>query len=324
MIRTKGSLDSVSRAIVDVRRAWVLVAAAVLVLVGCSAPATALAAPTEQDLTHASEHFQRGKAAFADKRYREAASAFGQAFQIVPDAGTAFNAALAWESAKDPARAADAYVQAIETGGLDGPRSADAKRALAEIEAELSRVVVRTTAPARVTIAYRDEPAPLIVHLAPGGYAVVATFADGSRASRTIDVERAPIVVNLTPPVTQTGSPVVPPPVKPGESSDPGAIRRVIGVVSLGLGAAGGATAIALGVLGMDARDEFDATGRREQALHDDAIALRIGTNVAWGIAGAFTVTGIVLVATSFGGEEPPATAALRVGPTRLALCGSF
>lgn len=288
------------------------------------------AAPTEGDLSVASKHFQRGKAAFDRKDYEAAALAFDEAFATVPDAGTAFNAALAWERAKDSARAADSYVQAIETGGLDAPRSADAKRALRRLEAKLPRVTVRTTSPARVTIAYREGPAPVVAHVAAGRYDVVAVFEDGSRTSLSIEVGRSPVVAELRPSVPAVREPVaLAPPVVvvPESSSDPGAVQRVIGFVGLGLGAASGGTAIALGVLGLEARDEFEATGRRDRELHDEASSLRIGTNIAWGIAGAFAVTGIVLVATSFGSddaEEAPATAALCAGPTRLALCGSF
>jgi tetratricopeptide (TPR) repeat protein len=295
----------------------------VLTLLWLVSPRSALAAPSEQELDRASEHFQRGKAAFAAKRFEEAGAAFGDAFAIVPDAGTAFNAALAWESAKDRARAADAYAQAIRTGGLDGTRAADAERALAKTEAELARVVVRTASPARVTIAYRDEAAPVVVHVKPGRYEIIATFADGARASRSIDVARAPLELEIAAPVAETATPVAPPPAPSPEASDPGTVRRVVGFVFLGLGAAGGATAIALGVRGVDARDEFDATGRASQELHDEAQGLRLGANIAWGIAGAFTVTGVVLVATSFGGEDAK-TAGLCVGPTRLALCGVF
>lgn len=293
-----------------------------LLLVG--GPQVALGAPDDPELVEASQHFQRGKAAFAAKRYVEAATAFGEAFAIVPDAGTAFNAALAWESAKDPARAGDAYLQAIETGGLDSTRESDARRALGQIESKLARVTVSATAEARISLAYRDSIGPITVHVAPGRYQAVATFVDGARATRTIDVERGPVAVEIAP--TPVGAVAARPVGKPrpvAPPSDAGAVRRAIGFASLGLGVAGGATAIALGVLAIDARDEFEAGGRRSRELHDDAAGLRIGTNVAWGLAGAFVITGTVLVATSFDAGQP-ATVALCVGPTRFAVCGSF
>jgi tetratricopeptide (TPR) repeat protein len=308
----------------------------VVVLSTCFSP-SAMAAPTEADLERASAEFQRGKAAFARKEYVEAARAFDAAHAAVPDAGAAFNAGLAWQSAKEPARAADAYVASLETPGLDGVRAGDAKRALKRIEAKLPRLVVRTSAPARVAIAYRNEPAPVVVHLEAGRYEVVAVFDDGTRASKIVEVRGPPTLVNVdkpspfppstdpTPPLRPEARPEAPPPVEvPEPSQDAGRTQRIVGIVSLGLGAAGGATAIALGALGLQARDEFDASNREDTALHDEAVALRTGTNIAWAVAGAFTLTGIIVIATSFGDDEPAAVAGPCVSPALTGLCGTF
>ncbi|NUO53296.1 MAG: tetratricopeptide repeat protein [Polyangiaceae bacterium] len=284
----------------------------------------ARAEPTSAQLQQASEHFQRGKRAFDAGRYADAAEAFERAYQTVPDAGTAFNAAVAWENAPELARAGDAYVLALEGGGLDASRAADATRALEAIEKQLPRVTLRTSSPARVTLAYRTGDAPLVVHPKPGTYEAVVEFPNGTRQTREIEVARMPLVIHVDAPAA------VPPPrartvARPEEGSeDVGLASRVIGFVSLGVGASLGGAAIGLGTKALDARDAFDASGRTDADARDEAVTLRTVTNVAWGLAGAFTITGVVLVATSYTQDDVPTTAGLCVGPARLSFCGAF
>lgn len=284
----------------------------------------ARAEPTSAELQRASEHFQRGKRAFDAGRYADAAEAFERAFQTVPDGGTAFNAAVAWESAGERARAADAYVLALEGGGLDASRTADAARALEAIEKQLPRVTVRTSSPARVTLAYRTGAAPLVVHPKPGKYEAVVELSNGTRQTREIEVAGMPLVIQVDAPAAAP-----PPPARTvakieQRHEDAGLASRVVGFVSLGLGAGLGAAAIGLGTKALDARDAFDASGRTDADARDEAVTLRTLTNVAWGLAGAFTITGVVLVATSYTQEDVPATAGLCVGPARLSFCGAF
>ncbi len=293
------------------------------------------AEPAHADLARASDLFQRGKRAFASEAYADAGRAFDEAHATVADASASFNAALAWEKADDAARAADAYVRALETPGLDSVRSRDATRALARLEARLARVVVRTTPVARVEVGYRNGSAPLLVHLPPGRYQVIAVFPDGARVTRPIEVGRSALTVDLdraapAPPALErpveprvADASVLPSPIP----TAPGGLRVVpiLGLGAIALAGAGAGTGIALGAMGLEARDDFDASGRTDAGARDQAIGLRTGANVAWGVAGALAVTGAVLLAVSWGDDgAPPTTAGLCAGPAAIHICSAF
>jgi hypothetical protein len=94
----------------------------------------------------------------------------------------------------------------------------------------------------------------------------------------------------------------LPPPEEPPPAGQPqpGLDPLVAtGAVALGLGAAAGGVAIGLGVHTLSLRDAFDASGRRDRALHDEAVGFRTGTNLAWAGAGVLVATGVVLLVVS-------------------------
>src|SRR5690349_17222390 len=97
------------------RHACTLVAAAAL---GMFVPSTAHAQdpPTVDSAAEARQQYQQGTQAFQAKRYEEAALHFEAAASFRTNAVALYTAALAWDLATKPERAADAYGRALAVG----------------------------------------------------------------------------------------------------------------------------------------------------------------------------------------------------------------
>jgi hypothetical protein len=166
---------------------------AFLALALALAPAARAQSGPAQDTTHAAaQSFQQGSAAFARKDFRRAALLFETAYRLAPRAAAIYNAARAWESAGEPARAADAYAIGLSTsgkGGLQGAQAVDARGKVAELEKSLARVDVRAPPDAQVSIAHIERAAaPFSLHVKPGEHEVRATYAGGRVDARRISV----------------------------------------------------------------------------------------------------------------------------------------
>ena len=83
-------------------------------------------ARAEDPKAQAARDFRGGSEAYARHDYRTAARLFDEAYRVVPRGAAAYNAGLAWESAEEPARAADDYRRALEASDLGAAERADA------------------------------------------------------------------------------------------------------------------------------------------------------------------------------------------------------
>jgi hypothetical protein len=65
-------------------------------------------------------------------------------------------------------------------------------------------------------------------------------------------------------------------------------------------------TATALGIVTVNDRDRFYASGSTDRGAHDAAVTARTLTNVAWGSAAVTGVVGIILLLASRSTGAPP------------------
>jgi hypothetical protein len=251
----------------------------------------------------AAEAFEAGGRAFDRGDYRAAALSYETAFQLVPHAIAAYNAAFAWRKlGGEEAREADALAQALDPPGLPDEERALAGKRLAELEARLGKLSIAAPEGARISLRQLVgvEP-PVIVHAPPGKVEVVIQLPGGRRVEREM-VARAGETTRLE----EKSAPPPPPrraqPAASGETAGNPAMR-IAGWTGVALAGALGATAIGLGVATLDAREEFDASNQAEgdaqagaSELREDAVALRTATNVAWFAAAGFAVAGSVLL----------------------------
>lgn len=283
----------------------------------------ALAAPARaEDLERAEALDRQARAAYAGRRYAEAARLFAASDEAAPRAETRVNAARAWEHARDLPRAAAALAAALALPSADAEATRVARERLAQIEAEVGRVRVESPAGGRVSAgAAEGVPIPATLHVAPGEVTVSVQTPEGRTLERRVRVQAGEIanVVLLDPPALPAPLPAPPAPdAQPG-----GRPSYTPAIVSFaGAGVAAGAAAF-LGVQMLDRLDAFEATGRTDQGLHDEAVALRVGTNVAWGLTAVGAGLGLYFVLRpprASGPASAPASPALSIHPRGVAL----
>jgi hypothetical protein len=293
----------------------------------------------------ARERFKQGAEAYARRDYRAAAVAFEGAQAALPAGATIYNAALAWLAAGEPVRAGNDFAAALTLGGLSDAQSIDASQRLEAIDKDVGHIDVAGPAGSHVAVdGLSDTAVPARIRTLPGDHYVTLTRSDGTSETRRTHVGHgasdlvdfgaappppapppaAPAAPPASPSPTPTEQPAPPAPEAPAASGGSSALRTV-GWVGLGTGVALSGVAIGLGVAGLDARNLFVKGGDHDQSLHDRAIAMRTGTNVAWVGAGVIGATGIVLlIVAPRRHAENTAPVDVTLGPSGISLAGRF
>jgi tetratricopeptide (TPR) repeat protein len=264
------------------------------------------------DEQRASRLFHEGAAAYSSGRLAEAAEAFEGAFELSPRGATIYNAGLAWLEAGRRLRAARAFERALSAGDLVDPQRADAAHRLSVLERVLGRVRIET--PGRVSIGpVTNLETPATIWLEPGTYP--AELSDGERRLRKSVSVAAGELESLRFEALRAEPRPIERDQPPAESSSS---RRAWAFVALGAAAAATGAAIVIGSEGLEARDRFEASGRKNAEDREQAVALRLWANVAWGVALVGAGTGAYLLFS----PEPAATTGML--PTGVKLSGRF
>jgi hypothetical protein len=268
----------------------------------------------------AEAHFDEGLAHYEARRFREAASAFFQAYEVAPHGDALFNAGLAWQAAGEISLAATAYERALELG-VRAEALDDARSRLEALRKTLGRIEV--SAPSGATIHFPPfaitEPAATL-YLAPGDRRIRTTLSSG----RSVELE-VQAVAGVT---AQLSVPDEPP---PPAAKAPGALEpaggepfpwQTVGWVSVGVSGVAAGAAIVLGLQAVSARDEFNDSGQTDAAEHDRAISLMHWTNVAWATAAITGAAGAGILL--FAPKNEPTRVGLSVGVDRVVVRGRF
>lgn len=283
------------------------------------------AAPARADEARAAAQFAEGQKDFEKGDFKGAARAFEGAYREAPHPAPLYNAGLAWLGAGRLDHAADAFAAALAMEGLTAEQHSDAETRLAE-----ARKVLAVLKPVGVAagVEARVDDGPLLpasgeLHGLAGTRELTVVDAQGQETKRSVTVPKADgrsIEVRFDAEPTKPASGAGLPP------------RIVIGLSMFGAAALLGGAAIGTGVAGLSTRDDFVAaqneggSSREELAsLRDDAVSLKIATNVLWGLAGTALIGGGV--ATALGLVEPAeggASASLVVTPGFAAVRGHF
>lgn len=295
--------------------------------------------------------FRAAKAAYARKEYRPAATAFEAAFREAPHPAAMYNAAIAWELAGEPDRAADAHHTSLKLSDrLTREQIKDARARLSRLEKRVATIDVEAPADARISLGRlaRVEP-PARFHVLPGDHAVTVTFADGGRASKQVRAvaaqkERiaftAPSAASDSPTLQGSNPPGTPkdrapgagtiapepdaaPDAAPADAAGSSSALLVGGWVGTVTGVALSGAAVGLGIAAVNARDDFDASVYTDVDARNRADLLRTWTNVAWVGAAVAGTVGIVLFIAS-GVTAAPTKAQLRITPGGAVLRGQF
>ena len=117
------------------RLAWLFACAAIFA-------ATPAFADDPDPSVEARQQYQQGTKAFSGKKYADAALHFEAAAALKPSAIALYTAALAWDLARQPERAADAFTRALDVSGLDEKQTNTARDRVATLEKTLGAVDV--------------------------------------------------------------------------------------------------------------------------------------------------------------------------------------
>lgn len=255
----------------------------------------------------ASELFRAGQAAFEAGDYGASARAFEEAYRAEPSSATAYNAALAWERASEPARAVDALERTLagDVDVLEAAMRSDAEALLARLRPTIGYLVVDGPSGVSVDVSFhRARVTPVRLALRPGRHLVRWRGADGHADERFVEIVRGDVHLDFgaVGPTATTASSESPSEL-PSESSavaasstSPARSTRVIpGIALVSTAIAFGAAGAGLGVATLRARDEYLDEGRRDRGDYDRAVRLRSATNVALAATVVVGVVGVVL-----------------------------
>lgn len=308
------------------RLAWLLACAAI------SAASPALADDPDPSV-EARQQYQQGTKAFSGKKYAEAALHFEAAAALKPSAIALYTAALAWDLASRPERAADAYARALEVPGLDEKQTNTAKDRVAALEKSLGAVDVKAPDGWKVQLdTFSEVKAPAKLHGAPGVHSLAVRAPNKPVEKKDVTLEAGKIVNLDLKEEPKVEPKVEEPPKKEPEPPKTEALPprlahpfwttpRVIGIGVAGLGAATLLGSIVLGLNAKDAESAYDSAPTRP--AYDHASSLQTWTNISIIAGAALVAGGIALVVVPIG-EKNEGSVRAGLAPGGLTLGGKF
>jgi hypothetical protein len=312
-------------------------AALALVMISWSGAASAQEAP--DPIATARKEYGAGKEAYAAKRFAEAALHFEAAAAIRPHAVTLYTAALAWEAAAKPERAADAFSRSLDVAGLDGKQQENARARLNALEAALGTVIVKGPEGTHVQLeGLTETTTPARLHAPPGAHVLVARFAGDKVTRKDVTLElnqvgslevKEEAAAPATADKPREDEPKKPdaepssPPTKAAPAKFPMMKAAGIGAAGVGVGFLVGGTVLGLNAL--SAKDAYNAGPTRSSFDHANGLAT--WSTVAFVAGAVFTAGGVALLLIpdkEAGGR--PGTATLQLSPLPFggALSGAF
>lgn len=285
--------------------------------------------PPPDAATEARTQFNQGTSAYRERKFVEAALHFEAAAAQRPHAVTLYTAALAWEQANKPDRAADDFARALEVPGLSTQQATNARERVAALEKSLGTALVVGAVGARVQLEGLTEVAvPARLHGVPGTHKLLVRLPGGAGAALRRDVslevgqltrveveepqaEGKPFPKAEPAPIT-CPAPTPPSPAPPSPTPFP--LRDALSFGALGVGVATLGAGAILGAQALDAKDAYDAAPTR--AGFDHAHALQTWTTVALVAGGAFAAGGVVLLVLPPLGKAKAKATGLSVAPT--------
>ncbi len=310
------------------RHARTLVAGLALLI-----PSAAMAQepPVVDSAAEARQQYTQGTQAFQAKRYEEAALHFEAAASFRTNAVALYTAALAWDLATRPERAADAYGRALAVGGLEPKQGNLAKDRVAQLEKTLGTVVVTAPDGWRVQLdTFTEVLTPARLHGATGVRSLSIRAPGKPIERRDVNLEASKIsnlelkdepkvVPKPEPEPARPAAAVVAPP--PPRQETYWITRRVIGVGVAGVGLAALGSGIILGLQANSAKDAYDAGPTRES--FDHASSLQTWTNVSL-IAGGVLIAGGIALVVIPDKDEGQGRVRARLTPGGAVVSGTF
>jgi hypothetical protein len=265
---------------------------------------------------------KEGREAFSAGEFAAAAEKFDAANRLAPHAQLRYNAALAWEKAREFPRAADAYEAALRQGGLQGALEKKAESALAGLKENLGYVKVPRPVSGTLSVAHLSQaPIPAQFHLTPGQYTIQIESASGVKTEKPVSVKAGEVVTveveaesaepGAALPQREAGDdPTTPPPDDRAPAAGSG--KKTWGWILVGTGVVLGGVSAYFGTQTTKAKSDFEDSGFTDADARDRGLRNRTITNVA--LAGAVLGVGVGGYLLLSGTGKSSATRGPRVG----------
>lgn len=222
--------------------------------------------PAGDTAQEARQQYQAGMQAYQAKRFVEAALHFEAAVIQRPHAIALYTAALAWEQANRPERAADDFARALDVQGLSAAQIQSARDRLGTLEKAMGTLEVTAPDGWRVQLdANTGVLVPAHLHAMPGVHSLTVQAPSAPIQHRDVTLELGKTIhlalaaEPLAPPPAARPSepepaPVIEPARKPSSEGTTLDLRRALGFGVVGAGVASVAAGAILGVNALSAR----------------------------------------------------------------------
>jgi hypothetical protein len=247
----------------------------------------------------ASQSFREGQAAFARHNFAAAAAAFEQAARFELHPSPLLNAEEAWEKAGELVHAAQDCDAVLALPDAQPRYRSEATHRLDALAPKIATLELRGPRTVTVRVDSSSEiRLPARHRLSPGSHTLSVTDLNSSGTqTRTVDLRPGESqILDFTPPAPapETLNPPAPAPAKPtpANGGPPAATW-----LSFGVAAASAGVAVVFGLLTNTAQSDFNAdpTESNASTFRRDKLV----TNVAWGIAAAGAIAGVVFWLTA-------------------------
>ena len=284
--------------------------------------------PTADSATEARSQYQQGTQSFQAKKYEEAALHFEAAASFRSNAVALYTAALAWDLANKPDRAADAYGRSLTVGGLDPKQTTLAKDRVGQLEKMLGTATVTAPDGWRVQLdTFTEVATPARLHGTAGVHSLSVRAAGKSIERRDVTLDAGKVSTfelkdtpKVEPKVEKPPPPPPPPPLPPRLQESFWTTRRAVGVGVAGVGFMSVLSGVILGLEANSARDAYNAAPT--QASFDHAGSLQTWTNITFIAGGVLLAGGVALVVIPE--KDEGKTVKVGVAPGGAMLAGSF
>jgi hypothetical protein len=269
--------------------------------------------------------FTSGVQALDDGRPGDALLLFQRAYDAFPHFSTLYNIALCQRALGRPAAAANSLRKYLDDGGDAIPerQRASATTLLAEMDAKVAVVTVRTAPHAKVSVDGKPI-AGVATRLEPGAHELSATADGRAPAKRTINVhagEHGTIELDMPPATPASGAEAKPPapatppaPAPEPEEEHPSRFNAAfwaatgISAVTLGLGVFSGAVALGDSNAYHDP-NVSDADAERRKSRGE---VLRVVADSSFGVSLAGAAAAVLIATRSM---DPPRSHAWKLAP---------
>jgi tetratricopeptide (TPR) repeat protein len=300
------------------------------------------AAADDDNKRTASQHFKRGVDLYHSGDYRAALIAFKRAHETAPHFSVLYNLGQASAELKDYVSALDSFERYLKEGADDVP-----SERRTQVEAEIAKLRGYV---ASISLAVNVEGAEVLVDdvlvgKTPLGRALVVgagrrkiaiSKAGYDSVQRFVDVaggDETDLELTLSKPTAKT-TPAPEPKPQPAPETPVDEVSSTPFWVTLGFTIAAGAGTAAMGVLALQAKDDFDtaldtfgSSADAIEAKRDDVSTFAAGADVLGAVTAAAAIVTIVFAVRAYGGDDDegaqPSTSLL-IGPTTVGASVSF